>query len=84
MQGLAVIVRNSEFLKLAAALMVASFAQAGLQDIEAQYLLTLFGFNQVDFAQVFMLIGISMLVVQVRRPHPDSCTPEETPATQQI
>lgn len=64
-QGLSVIARNAEFVKLAAALMVASFVQAGLMDIEAQYLLTLFGFDQLDFAQVFMLIGVGMLVVQV-------------------
>lgn len=75
MQGLAVIARNSEFIKLAAALMVASFVQAGLFDIEAQYLLTLFGFTQADFAQLYMLLGAGMLVVQVRgRPRcPPTC-----------
>eukprot|EP00892_Ulva_mutabilis_P000426 jgi/Ulvmu1/10384/UM061_0068.1 len=63
--GLSLIARNSEFVKLAASLMVASFVQAGLFDIETQYLLTLFGFNQLDFARVFMLIGFGLLFVQI-------------------
>lgn len=73
-QGLAVIGRNWEFVKIAAALMVASFIQAGLFDIEAQYLLTLFGFAQADFAALYMLLGIGMLFVQVRgRPRRSAC-----------
>jgi hypothetical protein len=65
-QGLSIVMRNSEFIRLTLAQMAAAFIEQGLQDVEHQYLLVLFGFQEADFTAMVVIVGFGMLLVQVR------------------
>lgn len=65
-QGLAIIRRNSEFVKLAATLVVSSLLSSGLQEANSQYLVTEFGFQPANFAVLLTVFGVGGFLVQVR------------------
>jgi hypothetical protein len=66
MQGLAIIVRNKEFVKLACILVTSTLLSMGLSDIDSQYLQTVFRFQSRDFAIIFILFGGAGFLVQAR------------------
>jgi hypothetical protein len=65
LQGLLIVVRNSEFVRLTAAQMLGAFITAGLYQVESQYLLVQFGFEEQDFAFVLVITGLGMFISQV-------------------
>lgn len=64
-QGFSIVLSNSEFMRLTAAQMFASAITVGLMQVENQYLLVMFGFQQREFALVFLIAGVGMFVAQV-------------------
>jgi hypothetical protein len=65
LQGLLIVVRNSEFVRLTAAQMLGAFITTGLYQVESQYLLVQFGFEEQDFAFVLVITGLGMFISQV-------------------
>jgi hypothetical protein len=65
MQGLAIMNRNSEFMKLGGVVVLSAVLSQGLVDVESQYLITMFGFRQADFAKLYIIFGVGGILVQV-------------------
>ena len=64
-QGLSILARNSEFMKLAATLVVTSLLSSGLYDVNSQFLIEKFGFQPRDFATLSVAFGVGGFCVQV-------------------
>lgn len=51
----------------------ATFVSAGLMQVENQYLLVVFGFQQHEFAMVMVIFGLGMFLAQVLLFHTLEC-----------
>ena len=70
MQGLSILQRNSEYMRLCGALVVTALLTQGLLAIDQQYFVLLFKFTAADFAALFVIFGAVGTLAQVRPPPP--------------
>lgn len=63
-KAIAILKRNTLFMKLTVILMLSATVGEGLQDILIQYLQIKMGFKTKDVSQMFMILGVGALIVQ--------------------
>jgi hypothetical protein len=66
-QGFSIFARNKQFIGLVIVLVLSSLTNAqGSVDVELQYLITVFGFQQADFSKLYCIFGLGGFLVLVR------------------
>lgn len=77
LQGLAIIKRYPEFMKLTACLMIAAFIKNGMSEVDNQYLISVLNFKPLDFSNVYIIFGVGSLTVQACLPSLHPCSEPE-------